>query len=138
MCAVVTMQVYESRVDFKARLTFRTLIPCSEMTILQQDTFVFSRKLQQLTRIHSLFSLRNTPMKTCCTSVMFVYLGLLLTLQENAQHNSKISHEEVSANIPTLSDFQEVIYTLWHDAWPNNNFELMKELYPQVRGLTEN
>jgi len=47
MCAVVTMQVYESRVDFKARLTFRTLIPCSEMTILQQDTFVFSRKLQQ-------------------------------------------------------------------------------------------
>jgi len=68
---------------------------------------------------------------------MFVYLGLLLTLQANAQHNSKISHEEVSANIPTLSDFHGVIYPLWHDAWPNNNFELMKELYPQVRGLTE-
>jgi len=107
------------------------------MTILQQDTFVFSRKLQQLTRIHSLFSLRNTPMKACCTSIMIVCLGLLLSLQTNAQNDIQISHEEVSTDIPTLSDFHEVIYPLWHDAWPNNNFELMKELYPKVRELTE-
>lgn len=41
--------------------------------------------------------------------------------------------DETSSEVPALSAFHEVIYPLWHDAWPNKNYAMMKELLPQVQ-----
>jgi hypothetical protein len=41
--------------------------------------------------------------------------------------------DELKADVPALREFHEVIYPLWHNAWPNKDYELMKELLPQVR-----
>jgi hypothetical protein len=40
---------------------------------------------------------------------------------------------EVNSEVPALTDFHEVIYPLWHQAWPEEDYEMMKELLPQVR-----
>ena len=42
------------------------------------------------------------------------------------------THEETKAEVKELSAFHEVIFQLWHDAWPNKNIALMKELVPAV------
>ena len=42
------------------------------------------------------------------------------------------THEETKAEVPELGAFHEVIFKLWHDAWPNKNIALMKELIPAV------
>lgn len=41
--------------------------------------------------------------------------------------------DELKADVPALREFHEVIYPLWHDAWPNKDYDLMKELLPRVR-----
>jgi len=39
---------------------------------------------------------------------------------------------ETSANIPELTEFHNVIFRIWHTAWPNKDYDLLKELLPEV------
>lgn len=62
-------------------------------------------------------------------------LALLLSLpaalaQDCDQHNAT---DDTKAEVPALSEFHEVIYPLWHNAWPDKDFDMMRELLPQVR-----
>ncbi|HOV93119.1 MAG TPA: hypothetical protein PLC04_08615 [Candidatus Kapabacteria bacterium] len=41
--------------------------------------------------------------------------------------------EEVNPQIPELSEYHEVIYQIWHNGWPNKDYELLKSLYPDAR-----
>jgi len=45
---------------------------------------------------------------------------------------------ETSADVPALSEFHEVIFPLWHEAWPAKNVQMMKELLPQVQEHVRN
>jgi hypothetical protein len=47
-----------------------------------------------------------------------------------AQHEHA---NEVKAEVPALGAFHEIIYPLWHTAWPNKDVNLMKELLPKVK-----
>ncbi len=47
-----------------------------------------------------------------------------------------ISKEEVTAEVPELDDLHEVIYQLWHEAYPAKDYALIKELLPQADDLT--
>ena len=44
---------------------------------------------------------------------------------------------ELTAEVPELDAFHEVIYELWHNAWPQKNVPLMIELLPQVETHVE-
>jgi hypothetical protein len=39
---------------------------------------------------------------------------------------------ETSSQVPALFAFHDVIAPLWHDAWPNKNLAMMRELEPEV------
>lgn len=39
---------------------------------------------------------------------------------------------ETSSQVPALFAFHDVIAPLWHEAWPNKNFAMMRELMPEV------
>ncbi|MGE5235995.1 MAG: hypothetical protein ACM3O7_06590 [Acidobacteriota bacterium] len=39
---------------------------------------------------------------------------------------------ELSAEVPALVAFHEVIYPLWHQAWPNRDLARIRELLPRV------
>ena len=41
--------------------------------------------------------------------------------------------EETSSEVPALTAFHEVIFPLWHEAWPDKNTAMMKELLPRVQ-----
>ena len=49
----------------------------------------------------------------------------------------EITQEETTASVPALSDLHEVVYPLWHNAFPEKDYALIKELLPQVDALTE-
>ncbi|MDM7917132.1 MAG: hypothetical protein QUU85_17960, partial [Candidatus Eisenbacteria bacterium] len=40
--------------------------------------------------------------------------------------------DETKAEVPELIALHEVIYPLWHEAWPSKNAAMIKELLPQV------
>jgi len=48
---------------------------------------------------------------------------------------AEISQEELAASVPALGDLHEVIYPLWHSAYAEKNYALIKELLPQADSL---
>jgi hypothetical protein len=44
---------------------------------------------------------------------------------------------ETTSEVPALSDLHEVIYPLWHNAWPNKDFKMMKDLLPDAEKKVE-
>jgi hypothetical protein len=42
---------------------------------------------------------------------------------QDKEHSS-----EISSSIPELSDFHEVIYPIWHTAYPDKDIKMMKEM----------
>jgi hypothetical protein len=44
---------------------------------------------------------------------------------------------ETSTNIPELSDFHEVIYPIWHEAYPEKNYNLLKDFSDSVKTMGE-
>lgn len=50
---------------------------------------------------------------------------------------TEISQEETTASVPALTDLHEVVYPLWHNAFPEKDYALIKELLPQMDSLTE-
>lgn len=39
---------------------------------------------------------------------------------------------EVNSEVKELSEFHDVIYQIWHTAWPEKNIQLLKQLLPDV------
>lgn len=40
---------------------------------------------------------------------------------------------ELKADVPALHDLHDVVRPLWHDAWPNKDYQLMKDLLPDAK-----
>lgn len=57
-------------------------------------------------------------------------------LQEKQQAQPEITQEELKAAVPELGELHEVIYPLWHTAYPEKDYALIKELLPQAESLT--
>lgn len=57
------------------------------------------------------------------------------TADKACDHAAQATEEELSASVPALEDLHEVVYPLWHTAYPNKDYALIKELLPQVDQL---
>jgi len=52
------------------------------------------------------------------------------TAESNAETHG--IQTETSSDVPALHEFHEVIYQIWHEAWPEKNTQMLKELLPQI------
>jgi hypothetical protein len=50
--------------------------------------------------------------------------------------HSDATESELAASVPELSDLHEVVYPLWHTAYPNKDYAMIKELLPEAKDLT--
>jgi len=61
-------------------------------------------------------------------------IAVLISLPLFAQEKG----HEVSSQVKELTDFHEVIYQIWHTAWPEKDVKLLKSLLPDVeKGFSE-
>ena len=56
--------------------------------------------------------------------------------QEKKEAKAEITQEELKAAVPELMELHEVVYPLWHSAYPEKDYALIKELLPQAESLT--
>jgi hypothetical protein len=42
------------------------------------------------------------------------------------------SHDETTASVPELTNFHDVIYPMWHGAWPEKDVAALKALVPDI------
>jgi uncharacterized protein YukE len=54
---------------------------------------------------------------------------------EEPEAAAEITQEELTAAVPELSGLHEVVYPLWHTAYPEKDYALIKELLPQAEEL---
>ncbi len=69
-----------------------------------------------------------------------VFLIFACQHRESAQAvkvKSEMSEGELDADVPALHDLHGVIYPLWHDAYPEKDYALIKELLPEADSLTQ-
>ena len=48
----------------------------------------------------------------------------------------EFTQAEITASVPELNELHEVVYPLWHSAYPDRDFELIKSLLPRMDSLT--
>jgi len=49
----------------------------------------------------------------------------------------QIDSAEITSDVPELTDFHEVIYPLWHDAYPAKDFDALERFVPQIKASVE-
>lgn len=65
------------------------------------------------------------------SSVLFLCL-FTISFPQQKDHSS-----EITSSVPELFDFHEVIYPIWHTAYPNKDYSLFKQLLPDVNAGVE-
>lgn len=65
--------------------------------------------------------------------LMFVFASSLSIGQEIQKSDA----DETLAQIPILTDFHEVIFQIWHTAWPEKNVAMLAELLPEIKHYSD-
>ncbi len=71
-----------------------------------------------------------------CFAIVCPSSGYAQTAAEDTVKKAAPCEEELEASVPALKDLHEVVYPLWHTAYPNKDYKLIKELLPQADDLT--
>lgn len=54
-----------------------------------------------------------------------------------AQHTKEAIADETAAQIPILTEFHEVIFKVWHTAWPEKDIAMLSGLLPEIRHFSD-
>jgi len=63
------------------------------------------------------------------------FLAVVLTLLFGAVSAAQDMKSETSSEIPALSAFHEIIYPIWHTAYPSKDYAALRGFVPQVDSL---
>lgn len=66
---------------------------------------------------------------------LYVLAYVVLSGNLPAQESKGPSAAELRSEVPELSKFHEVVYKIWHSAWPEKDAEMLKDLAPEVQKL---
>lgn len=64
-------------------------------------------------------------------------LAVLICSFTNLYSQNENHSSEINSSVQELSDFHEVVYPLWHTAYPNKDYALFKQLLPDVKAGVE-
>lgn len=68
----------------------------------------------------------------CIYLIIAMMATVVIGLPARAQETHNKATEETSSDIPRLAVFHEVIFPMWHQAYPQKDYGLLKELAPKV------
>ncbi len=64
--------------------------------------------------------------------IVFVFCSFNNSFSQQQDHST-----EINSSVPALSDFHEVVYPLWHTAYPNKDYALFKKILPDLNVRVE-
>lgn len=68
-------------------------------------------------------------------SFLFILVFSVFTIGLFPQQTD--SSDEVISNLPELDEFHEVVQQMWHDAYPNKDVKMLKDLLPLIQTSVE-
>ena len=79
--------------------------------------------------------MKNSSVRLFVLSITVGCMGVGV-VAARAQAPAECSQEELTAKVPELDALHEVIYQLWHEAYPAKDTAMIKQLLPQADKLT--
>lgn len=70
--------------------------------------------------------------------VLSILIFLLFIGQLNPASSAPPQAEETESTVKELSDFHEIIYPIWHTAYPEKDYAALREYVPEVNRLAKN
>lgn len=70
-------------------------------------------------------------------SIILFLLVFILFSFNNSFSQQEDHASEINSSVPELFDFHEVVYPLWHTAYPNKDYAMFKKLLPDVNAGVE-
>lgn len=68
---------------------------------------------------------------------MFTCFVVLAFTAKISYSQTKIDSAEITSSVPALSDFHEIIYPMWHVAYPAKDIKALKGFVPQIKTAVE-
>jgi hypothetical protein len=65
-------------------------------------------------------------------AIFLVIFGAVSKTETRTETSAEIDYSQIAAKVPELDSLHESIFLLWHDAYPNKNYTLIKETLPQL------
>lgn len=69
--------------------------------------------------------------------LLFIIVLFLLCSFHDSFSQQEDHSTEVNSSVQELTDFHEVVYPMWHTAYPNKDYALFKQLLPDVNAGVE-
>src|SRR5512139_1920392 len=66
---------------------------------------------------------------------LILFILLLISLPSFSQED--VHSSEIDSSVPELFAFHEVIYPIWHTAYPEKNYKMLQEMVPEVNSGAE-
>jgi hypothetical protein len=68
---------------------------------------------------------------------MLLFLVTILFYPVLSYSQSKTDSAEITSTVPELNKFHEIIYPIWHDAYPSKDYKALKSFVPQIKESVE-
>jgi hypothetical protein len=64
---------------------------------------------------------------------IFILIAAIILFTWSPVFSQEDEHSsEIDSSVPELFDFHEIIYPIWHTAYPEKNYTMLKEMVPEV------
>jgi hypothetical protein len=69
--------------------------------------------------------------------ILFTFIVSIVFNAKITFSQTKIDSTEITSSVPALSDFHEIIYPMWHEAYPAKDIAALKAFVPQIKTAVE-
>ena len=76
--------------------------------------------------------MKTVPKLALLLAAALLAVSALMAQSEPARPAGGPSPAETQASVPELSEFHEVIFRLWHEAWPKKDLATLSSLLPEI------
>jgi hypothetical protein len=66
-------------------------------------------------------------------SIFFIWVLSVLFSSSATFAQNNIDPAEISSTVQELTDFHDVIYPMWHDAYPSKDYDALKGFVPKIK-----
>lgn len=70
-------------------------------------------------------------------TIFHLIIVIILLTSVSLFSQEVVQQSEIDSSVPELFDFHEVIYPIWHTAYPAKNYEMLKEMVADVNSGAE-
>jgi hypothetical protein len=69
--------------------------------------------------------------------VVLLYLVFFICATKTSFSQTKVDSVEITSSVPALTGFHEIIYPIWHTAYPAKDINALKGFVPQIKASME-